>query len=122
MKIGEKYILEIERILEYTDGDGNERRIAKVKGFNSLMFDDVGLGKLEKLEDLEKEAEVDWSKVPVGTLIEVSDHETEDEDEWIKIKRPFACYLNGLIYAFTATEYSPDSDTILTPWKYGRLI
>lgn len=42
MKVGDKYLIEIGEIL--TDKEGNE--LAKIKGFNSLVFDQYGLDKL----------------------------------------------------------------------------
>ena len=41
MKSGERYIIEIEEVV------GN---LAKIKGFNALVFDEVGLNKLEKID------------------------------------------------------------------------
>ena len=42
MKSGERYIIEIEEVV------GN---LAKIKGFNALVFDEVGLDKLDKIEN-----------------------------------------------------------------------
>lgn len=45
--IGDKYVIEISDI--FTDGDGS--KLFKIKGFNSLVFDYHGLGKLSRLDD-----------------------------------------------------------------------
>ena len=47
MKVGEKYVVEIDEIIEGHDGI----RLAKIKGFNSLVFDKNGLDKLEKVDE-----------------------------------------------------------------------
>lgn len=44
MRVGEKYIIEISDVV-----DGN---LAKIKGFNTLIFDENGLNKLEKIGDV----------------------------------------------------------------------
>ena len=45
MEVGERYIIEISDVI--TTNNGN---IAKIKGFNALVFDENGLEKLEKAE------------------------------------------------------------------------
>lgn len=47
MKVGEKYVVEIDEIIEGRDGT----KLAKIKGFNSLVFDKNGLDKLEKVDE-----------------------------------------------------------------------
>ena len=66
------------------------------------------------LEDYE-EPESDWSKVEVDTPILVRDIEY---NRWIK--RYFAKYENGLIYAWNggATSWSTDA---ITDWAYAKL-
>ena len=66
------------------------------------------------LEDYE-EPETDWSKVEVDTPILVRDIEY---NRWIK--RYFAKYENGLIYAWNggATSWSTDA---ITDWAYAKL-
>lgn len=63
MKVGDKYVIEIGDILK--DKEGNE--LAKIKGFNSLVFDQNGLDKLIRLNG-----------VPVPTL-KIGDLEIGDE-------------------------------------------
>ena len=46
MKAGDKYIIEIEEVI---GSDSNP--LAKIKGFNALVFDKNGLDKLTKLDD-----------------------------------------------------------------------
>ena len=66
------------------------------------------------LEEYE-EPEVDWSKVAVDTPILVKDTEY---DRWIK--RHFAEYKNGFVYAWNggATSWSTGA---VTDWKYAKL-
>lgn len=66
------------------------------------------------LEDY-KEPEVDWSKVEVDTPILVKNSEYE---EWLK--RHFAKYENGKVYAWQAgcTSWT---ENIMTDWDYAKL-
>lgn len=45
MEVGERYIIEISDVIATNNGN-----IAKIKGFNALVFDENGLDKLEKAE------------------------------------------------------------------------
>jgi hypothetical protein len=69
------------------------------------------------MEDYE-EPETDWSKVEVDTPILV--RESEDE-EWLK--RHFAKYENGKVYAWQAvcTSWTALDDEDVTDWKYAKL-
>lgn len=53
MKKGDKYIIEIGEVQTHYDDNGNKYPLARIKGFNSLVFDEYGLKKLEKVEDKE---------------------------------------------------------------------
>lgn len=53
MKKGDKYIIEVSEVHTHYDDNGNKYPLARIKGFNSLVFDEFGLGKLEKVEDKE---------------------------------------------------------------------
>ena len=66
------------------------------------------------LEDC-KEPEIDWSKVPVDTPILVKDHE---DGEWLK--RYFAMYEDGYIYAWGNGCTSWNADNMYT-WNYTKL-
>ena len=59
---------------------------------------------------------VDWSKVPVDTKILVSD----DGEHWVR--RYFAKYENGRVYAFYdgATSFTGSTESLLG-WKYAKL-
>ena len=65
-----------------------------------------------------KEPETDWSKVEVDTPILV--RVTED-GEWIR--RHFAKYENGLVYAWkdSRTSWTSLYDDEVTVWKYAKL-
>ena len=54
MKQGEKYIIEIERVLCCTDKMGI-KEFAVIKGFNTLVFDEFGLKRLQKYDGTTKE-------------------------------------------------------------------
>ena len=47
MKSGDKYIIQIGQVMK----DANGKEYAKIKGFNTLIFDDQGLDKLQKYSD-----------------------------------------------------------------------
>lgn len=57
MKVGEKYVIEIDKTLVAREAEPlvTHTLLAKIKGFNSLVFDENGLSKLEKLEDVIQE-------------------------------------------------------------------
>ena len=67
-KVGDKFIIEIGEVFKgaWTDNVYVEN-LYRVKGFNSLVFDDNGLNKLEKYEPPEEEKS---SPVNVGDEIE----------------------------------------------------
>ena len=67
------------------------------------------------LEDYE-EPETDWSKVEVDTPILVRDLEGE---EWLR--RYFAKYENGRVYAWGCGGTSWSGDDCATGWKYAKL-
>ena len=46
-KVGNKFVIEIEEIV---NASANPYTLYKIKGFNSLVFDDNGLDKLKSLE------------------------------------------------------------------------
>ena len=45
MEVGERYIIEISDVIATNNGN-----LAKIKGFNALVFDENGLDKLDKIE------------------------------------------------------------------------
>ena len=65
-----------------------------------------------------KEPEIDWSKVEVDTPILVSQTEDGDE-EWIK--RHFAKYENGKVYAWDGGSTSWTSKGNMTGWNFAKL-
>ena len=74
------------------------------------------------LKDYEesKEPEVDWSKIEVDTPILVRCTEDEEE-EWMK--RHFAKYENGVVYAWRDryTSWTVLNNEDVTAWKYAKL-
>ena len=71
------------------------------------------------LKDYE-EPETDWSKVEVDTPILVRCTEDEEE-EWMK--RHFAKYENGVVYAWRDryTSWTVLNNEDVTAWKYAKL-
>ena len=72
-KIGDKFIIEIESV--YGKLNGNEfsedeeylrgnPRLYKIKGFNSLVFDEYGLNRLEKYETTHVAGPADGHDLP----------------------------------------------------------
>ena len=56
MKVGERYVIEIDEIFwKKTTNIYDDTKLARIKGFNSLVFDENGLSKLSKLADYQKQ-------------------------------------------------------------------
>lgn len=55
IKSGSKYIVEIEDVYVSSDIDANPTHLYRIKGFNSLVFDETGLDKLKTLEEYKLE-------------------------------------------------------------------
>ena len=62
-----------------------------------------------------KEPEVDWSKVNVDTPILVG----EGDGDWVK--RYFAEYKDGIVYAWCGGSTSWDANNMMMSWKYAKL-
>ena len=115
--VGDKFVIEIGEV--YSSGlpfanDDEPSILDRIKGFNSLLFDENGLDKLKKLE--KSELGVDWSKVAVDTPILVSNN----GDYWRR--RYFAKYENGMVYAFNGgkTSWSNHGEEPIA-WEYAKL-
>ena len=63
-----------------------------------------------------EEPETDWSKVEVDTPILVRDFEGSD---WLR--RHFAKYENGTVYAWDGGDTSWSGGDVMTMWKYAKL-
>lgn len=69
-KVGDKFIIEIEEVFKATGTYmACGENLYRVKGFNSLVFDDNGLNKLEKYEPRTKE------DFEFGDLVEILEGE-----------------------------------------------
>lgn len=73
-----------------------------------------------KLIEDEKEPETDWSKVKVDTPILVRDHEDTESTTVVWLKRYFAEYKDGLVYAWTNGRTSWNEDEMYG-WQYAKL-
>ena len=73
---------------------------------------------LNEIIQMDFEEIVDWSKVPVDTKILVSDY--DDTSVWIR--RYFAKYEYGIVYAFSdgLTSFTI-GDAGVCGWKYAKL-
>lgn len=71
--------------------------------------------KLSEDGEERKELEVDWSKVNVDTPILVG----EGDGEWVK--RYFAEYKDGIVYAWCGGSTSWDANNMMMSWKYAKL-
>ena len=71
--------------------------------------------KLAEDEKEHKETEVDWSKVNVDTPILVG----EGDGDWVK--RYFAEYKDGIVYAWCGGSTSWDANNMVMSWKYAKL-
>lgn len=108
-KVGDKFEIEIEQVLEGATKQGNP--LYRIKGFRSLVFDDYGLSLMKRIK-----TEVDWSKVAVDTPILVRDYENEAWD-----KRYFAEYKDGYVYAWVEGKKSWSSNGSKSGWMYAKL-
>ena len=77
---------------------------------------------LEDYEEPEEpeEPEADWSKVEVDTPILVRDHEDTESATVAWLKRYFAEYKDGKVYAWTNGRTSWNEDKMVE-WKYAKL-
>ena len=108
-------------------GDWLERHFAKyengnvyawVDGQTSWTGADEIKWKYAKLAEGEEECEepkVDWSKVEVDTPILVG----EGDGDWVK--RYFAEYKDGIVYAWCGGSTSWDANNMMMAWKYAKL-
>ena len=74
--------------------------------------------KFAKLAEGEKECkelEVDWNEVNVDTPILVG----EGDGDWVK--RYFAEYKDGIVYAWCGGSTSWDANNMMMSWKYAKL-
>ena len=67
-----------------------------------------------------EEPEVDWNKVKVDTPILVRDNEDTESATVVWLKRYFAEYKDGLVYAWTNGRTSWNEDEMYG-WKYAKL-
>ena len=115
-------------VREYEDGEWIKRYFAKYKDGKVYAWNGGRTGQTEsymtpwkyaKLSEDEKECKesgIDWSKVEVDTPILVRDAKYR---RWVK--RYFAKYSNGTIFAWTIGCTSRDAHNMMTPWKYAKL-
>ena len=71
--------------------------------------------KLIEGEKEHKEPRVDWNKVEIDTPILVG----EGDGEWVK--RYFAEYKDGIVYAWCGGSTSWDANNMMMSWKYAKL-
>lgn len=101
-----KYIIELDEI--------PNTGLYKARGANTLVFDKRGIKNI--LKPYKEETEIDWSKVEIDTPILVRDYEN---DIWLK--RHFAKFDSGTVYAWRNGGTSWSSNGIVNNWKYAKL-
>lgn len=101
-----KYIIELDEI--------PNTGLYKARGANTLVFDKKCIENI--LKPYKEEPENYWSKVAVDTPILVRDYENND---WLK--RYFAKYKDGKVYAWVDGATSWSSDDMACGWKYAKL-
>ena len=100
-----KYIIELDEI--------PNTGLFKARGANTLVFDRKGIENI--LKPYKEETEIDWSRVAVDTPILVKDRADET---WLK--RHFAKYENGIVYAWDYGSTSWAGCRTVT-WNYAKL-
>lgn len=98
-------------------------------GCNTCKFQSLSCATPDDIEDIGieehiknvmtfklSEPEIDWTKVEKDTLIEVKDFETDD---WIK--RYFAYYYNGQVFAYI-NGCTSKTETSVAPWGQARIV
>ena len=109
------------------DGDWYKRYFAKYNGkvfawsdgrtsWNETDVRAWDYAKLAETEEECKEPEVDWSKVAVDTPILVR---YSEDGEWLR--RHFAKYEDGIVYAWKDAYTSWTADGHTTAWKCAKL-
>ena len=119
-------------VKDYEDGEWIKRYFAKYKdgkvyawnggrtGQTESYMTPWNYAKLSEDEEERKELEVDWSKVEVDTPILVRDNEDTESATVVWLKRYFAEYKDGLVYAWTNGRTSWNEDEMYG-WKYAKL-
>lgn len=118
MKNREKYA---EELMNYKGDDFCddfiEPKILKTFGLNCKIDCDLcRMFQMIWLNEEYTEPEVDWSKVAVDTPILVRDSETGN---WLK--RYFAKFADGEVYAWVGGKTSWNSEDEANEWKYAKL-
>ena len=95
MKVGDKYVIEIEEVIRRNGAP----QIARVKGFNTLVFDKCGLEKLEPYENAKREIYLEGYNAGYGdgkSVVEMPEIDKRDiadaynkglNDAWELVKR-----------------------------------
>ena len=121
MKNYEKYADEIKGC----DGsnfcrDFVKPRILKSRSCANTSCDQCKMLQIIWLMEEYEEPEVDWSEVKVDTPILVRDNEDTESATVVWLKRYFAEYKDGLVYAWTNGRTSWNEDK-MHGWNYAKL-
>ena len=121
MKNYEKYEDEIKKC----DGsnfcrDFVKPHILKSRSCANTSCDQCKMLQIIWLMEEYKEPETDWSKVEVDTPILVRDNEDTESATVVWLKRYFAEYKDGLVYAWTNGRTSWNEDEMYG-WNYAKL-
>lgn len=112
--IGDKFEIEISEIIN--DAVAHVGPYYKIKGFDSFVFDEKGLDRLNLIGSCVQD--IDWSKVEVDTPVLVKDF---PDEEWQR--RYFARYEDGKVYAWDCglTSWSLGDEQRTAAWNYAKL-
>ncbi len=146
-KVGDKFEIEIAEVFN-DDELREDRKLYRIMGFNSLVFDRVGLNKLKKAKDSQRAIEKAYADGKMDGYMqgrkEAEEEHKNNADEPIKtVKaselavdtlvlcsnvsnrtaciRYFAGFFNGIPYTFVNGETSVDGDKSLVTWKHITL-
>lgn len=115
-KVGDKFEIEIEEVYESACPWVNAINLYRIKGFNSLVFDENGLDKLKKIkEEPPKPKTVKASELPKDTVVLCKD----DCDDKAR-RRYFAGVLDKWLFAYSDGLKSFESNGI-TEWEHMTL-
>lgn len=109
-KVGDKFEIKIAEVYE-----SNAIRLYRIKGFNSLVFDENGLDKLKKIEEPPKPKTVKASELAKDTVV-ICKHCWTDT----AYRRHFAGAIDKHLLAY-ANGYESSDAKGLTVWDYMTL-
>lgn len=115
-KVGDKFEIEIEEVYKSECPWKGAIDLYRIKGFNSLVFDENGLDKLKKIEPEVTPKTVKASELAVDTKVLCSNLINK-----AGCLRYFAGFFGGIPYTFINGGTSVDSEKTLVTWEHMTL-